>query len=124
MEKAKIVVMEDNEDQRLFLRNILKKNGHSVVAEAVNRAAALALLDEINQGELECDAIILDGNLTKGAVDCRDAQDVNDKRKELGIRIPLIGFSHLSLSELGIVTPDFDTKKDREKVISIIKNQL
>lgn len=95
MEKAKIVVMEDNEDQRLFLRNILKKNGHSVVAEAVNRAAALALLDEINQGELECDAIILDGNLTKGAVDCRDAQDVNDKRKELGIKIPLIGFSHL-----------------------------
>ena len=121
MENCKIAIIEDSSDHILFARHRLEKEGHSVIAEAANLFAALILLDQIDQG-LSCDAILLDGNLSAGRKDYQDAREINDRYKELGLKVPIIGYSSGSLADLGIVKEDFDTKKNIDKMIRIVNS--
>lgn len=119
MEKARVAIIEDAESFRELARIALEHHGHSVIAEAKDVPSAFALLEEIKHG-LVCDVILLDGNLTKGPTDFKDAHSIFEKYKKLELETPIIGYSSGSLAEEGIVSSKFDSRKSTSDMLKMI----
>jgi CheY-like chemotaxis protein len=62
MKNAKIFLVEDNKNDANSLKKLLSIKGHFVVAEAVNREAALMIINSGRLEELHVNVAIIDGN--------------------------------------------------------------
>jgi len=96
VENARIALIEDNEGLRQTLSNILSLE-HTITGEAGTLPEALELVDEIADGNVECDILITDYNLTSGVSSCEDGQAITERAaeriKRSGLPLFLIGYS-------------------------------
>jgi hypothetical protein len=102
MKKARIALFEDEPHTREEVGFLLDILGHGVAVEASTVEESLDVLSRIATGEVSVDAIALDGNLGPRKYDCADAKTIYGKMQELGLMIPIIGFSGYDLAEHGI----------------------
>ncbi len=102
MESARVLVIEDDDGIRDSLQRYLALGQHIVKREAATLLAALAAIDDMHQGSLDCNVIILDGNLRPGLTDGSDAKDVLERVKNTGITAKIIGLSGNSMKNYGL----------------------
>lgn len=92
VERARVVIVDDQEPIREGLKMILGSQGHEVIGEAGDMTGATDLIDKLEQGEV--DAVFLDGNLTPGEHDSREGATLaNLVRDKFGGRVAIIGIS-------------------------------
>jgi DNA-binding NtrC family response regulator len=66
--KARIVIVDDNQDVREAMKTLLSAFGHRVVETADSPANASKLIEQMQQGKPEpVDVLLVDGNLTPRA---------------------------------------------------------
>lgn len=107
MEGARVALIEDREQMRRMMRLLLEDNGHEVVAEASDLDEALALVDDMADGVVEADVVLLDGNLQPATDTGEDARRVSERLQNRGVTTAVLGFSLSSMERYGIqVTAD------------------
>ena len=106
-ENAKIAWFEDDEDTLKYLGAYLERRGHKVIATAKNEEEAEELIDRIIEGELELDAIIMDGRLVKDSK-INHGKKYSTILKNHGVETTVIGYSgdpapwsHIEIDKLG-----------------------
>jgi len=112
MENAPVGIIEDNAAIRHATKRFLElTSSHRVISEASTLQEGLAMVDAIARGELDCQVLVLDGNLDSTQVDGSDARAIVERVRahELGVKI--IGFSGYSMQRLGVEV-DIDLGKD------------
>ena len=112
MDHARVAVFEDDTVIRHLVSAMLEGSNHTVVAEASTVDDALAVIDLARSGELEIDAVLLDGNLNADTVTCEDARRIAQTIKDFGLATKIIGLSAYELSRFGIPV-DCDLTKGR-----------
>jgi len=96
MEKANVVIIEDNGQMRNLVKRCLETHGHLITGEAATLHDGLTLLDSIANGDLDADAILLDGNLTPNGHSGNDARLLIERIRETGVlHLKLSGSLHL-----------------------------
>jgi CheY-like chemotaxis protein len=121
MEKTRIVIIEDSEQIRSLAKRALIARGHLITGEAATLRDGLALLDSIASGDLEADAILLDGNLTPNDRSGNDARLLVERIIKTGITSKIIGFSGSEMSDYGVEV-DVDPGKDMASMLNAIEN--
>lgn len=107
MEGARIAVIEDREQLRQAMRLLLEHHGHEVVAEAADLDEALALVDDMADGVVKADVMLLDGNLQPATDTGEDARLISERVLNRGLAIAVLGFSLGSMHRYGVeVTAD------------------
>jgi DNA-binding response OmpR family regulator len=91
-ENAKIAWFEDDTDLLEMLSAYLKRRGHDVIRTAQNEEEAEKLIDEIIEGELELDAIIMDGRLIRDSKK-NHGSEYSEILRAHGIETTIIGYS-------------------------------
>lgn len=91
---------------------ILDSGQHEMAAQAETVEEALAIVEDMQQGNLEVDAVLLDGNLDSYQVHCDDAKRIALAMKEAGLTTPIVGISAYELQKIGIPV-DVDITKTR-----------
>src|ERR1044072_8583260 len=117
MEAGRVVIFEDD---RFFseraARIIQADSTHTVVATADTLDGALEVVVQMATGELERDAVVLDGNLTPDATDGFDARAIAQAIRSAALSVKLVGFSLGRMSTYG-VDVDVDLGKQNTRDI-------
>lgn len=126
MEKAKLVLIEDDPSHIHLVNEWMKIKQHKIISTATTLPEAITIIDAINIGSIETpDAIILDGHLSIDAYMCSDAKAVFERYKRYGMTIPIIGYSSIYLCENGIEIDDrFDLGKNPKELLRVIDTYL
>ena len=111
MEGARVVVFEDNDRLREHACLELENHEHQVTAYAKTLRQALAVVEDIADGEIQADVVLLDGNLGGENRDCYDARQICQRMQERGVAAKVIGFSAGDMRMHG-VDVDFDSQKN------------
>lgn len=119
----KLVHFEDNKNFRESVASSLKiSSSHSVEGEAEDVDGAKAVLDQINDGSLEADGVLLDGNLN-GASTGQDAHEITGYIRDRNIPILVIGLGGKAMEAWGVEV-DADVPKDDDfsigKLIAVL----
>lgn len=77
MERAKVILVEDNPRISELVAQELERHGHTVAATLATRKEALAHIDKSFQNGIVYDAAIVDGNLGEGALFNEDADIIS-----------------------------------------------
>lgn len=123
MEHARIALFEDQDAIRQMVIAVLGNTTHEVVAEAKTVNEALDVVQQVENGDIKIDVVMLDGNLDGGRTDCTDALKIATDIKKRGIPAVIIGFSTYQLQGMGIPV-DFDLTKLNAVDIGQIINEL
>jgi DNA-binding NtrC family response regulator len=91
MEKARIIIIEDNPDLRLMCKENLEIRNHKIIGEAGSLSAAQALVDSLNPDDV--DIAIVDGNLTPKTDTGDDGEKVTTEIHEKLPGVTVIGWS-------------------------------
>jgi CheY-like chemotaxis protein len=115
MERARLVVFEDDTSHQQLIEEVALIYGHEVVLGVDSLRFALEALQLITEQRLKIDAYILDANLGADR-DGRDARLIAQRMNELGLPGLRIGYS----AEPYPVPVDFDAQKDAFKAMDFI----
>lgn len=113
MRNGQVVHFEDNQPFADLIREGLEKFGggrHQVVGGAADLAGSLAVLDQIDSGELAANIVMFDGNLSLGSLSGSDARVIKERVDALGLAVRAISCGSLYAAELGIEV-DVDLRK-------------
>jgi CheY-like chemotaxis protein len=126
MEKAKVAIFEDNESLRaLYTQHLLtSEQGHVVAAEAGTLSESYDVLDQIDAGYLEVDAIILDGNLSPNDTSGNDAREIVKRVKKLPNRPIIFGMSAEPMEKYGIEVDRDISKRELAQAMGRIVSYL
>lgn len=114
MQEARILHCEDSEAVQKVVELLLAIRGvHRVIATAESLADALNRLEDIKDGRLDANVILLDGQL-RGGMWQNHPKVLLAKYREIGLRIPIIGLSMDGLADKGLVVGE-DIAADIEK---------
>lgn len=95
MEVGKVAIFEDDphfsERAARFIE--MGESPHTVVATANTLDGALEVVGQIAEGELECNVVVLDGNLTPETADGRDARTITAAIRDAKLPVKIVGFS-------------------------------
>lgn len=118
MEKARIVVFEDNAEIKKLLNLAISETSHQIIAEAETRQEAEVIIDRLccPEDELKADAILMDGNLRESPGHGEDASYLAELIKVRKISSVIIGFSANSLS----YNPNIDIDFGKSNLLQII----
>jgi hypothetical protein len=118
MEKANVVLIEDGHDHRELVQRHIDVSDHEITREATTFEEGMAVIDEIANGEVPCDVVILDGNLDPSLPkDYRHARALLGKMRELQLNVKIIGFASYKLSKFDI---DVDADLDKTEAAQLI----
>lgn len=101
-------MVEDAYFAREAVRRKLADTSHMLVREAATLQDAVTAIDDIAGDELDCDVVLLDGDLDMRTPGARHpypgyaASMVVSRIREHGLGLKVVGFSANSLTELGI----------------------
>lgn len=102
MENAQVAVFEDKTELYEVIETVLNDAGHAITAVADNLDVALEKLRLIKSGDIDCDIIILDGNLRAGMYCGSHAMEIVEFIEENDIDVQVIGFSADPMSDYDI----------------------
>jgi|GEM_PF-3033994 len=122
MEHASVLLVEDNPASQEAVRDVLENSGHQLLKPVDTREKALEALDLIKDGALDCEVVILDGNLSRRSTNGEDARVIADRIRELKLPLKIIGFSIIDMSSYGIEVDADPTKDGYEQIPNIIDN--
>lgn len=111
LERINLVLIEDDAEVTDAFKHFAEVRGHSVTATADSLERAMIVVDGISRSEILADVVTLDANLSSSQKDGTDAQQIVNHMKELGVSVPIIGFSSISMESYGIDV-DYDVGKD------------
>lgn len=123
MDNAKILLAEDNEMERYYVKKALRGSGHEVVREAEDLQTTIDALEDIRDGNLDCDVLILDGNLSRDSRQCADAKIVTELARAYNLGLRIVGFSTYSMTSLGIPV-DIDPGKGQLDSLAAVLDTL
>ncbi len=106
MENARIAVFEDSKVIRHLLKQVVEKNGHSVIAEAAELHTAVEVVNTY-----DFDVAIVDGNLDTDRIDCSDGKDIISELRSKRPETAIIWFSSIP-AETVHADYDADAGKD------------
>lgn len=115
MENGNVVIFEDHESLRRVTAQYVQHLGHTVTAEAATLDSALETVAAIAKGDVACDAVILDGNLSHGDTSGDDAAVIAARLRQLQEPVKIIGYSQRPMCDYG-VRVDFDTRKSIDRL--------
>jgi CheY-like chemotaxis protein len=93
MENAKILIVDDRPDIPKRVGMVLMGSGHEISSVAATRHEAYQRLKEIKDGILDCNVVLLDGNLHSDSTNAEDAEAISQHIEEEGVPVRVIGFS-------------------------------
>ena len=94
MDKARVVVFEDEPNIRHLLRIFLENEGHEVVGEAYDATTSRERLDDLANGTIEAEIGIVDNNLSgQGGSGNEDGAAICREVKERHLQLKTIIFS-------------------------------
>lgn len=102
MENAKILLAEDDEFVRRVVRRNFEDSTHEIVREESTLHGTIQALEDIRDGHLECDVLLLDGNLSRDSRDCADARIVVDLAHAYELGVKIVSISGMHMPDLGI----------------------
>lgn len=110
MEGARVVIIEDDEEIRGFIRYYVEREGHIVTEEAGTLDEAFNVIDRVESGDVKCNVLCVDGSLASGAGGVEDGRAVVEdvRHRKLGVKI--VGFS------ANLMKTDFKLDIDAEVV--------
>ncbi len=121
MENAKVVVMEDDPEWRGLVRDRLGDSPHVITREATNLEEALTAIDEMASGELKCDVVILDANLSPDSpLDGCDGLAISAKLQGHNLGVMVLGFSSTYMRDYGIQVDEDPTKLGLTDIPTVI----
>lgn len=123
MDNARVCVAEDNEFERHYIRKALAGSGHEIVRENDTLDGTLQTLEDIRDGRLACDVLLLDGNLSPDSRDCADAKIVTELARAYNLGIKIVGFSTYRMSRYG-VDVDVDPGKHQTDYLAAVIDTL
>ena len=91
MDKAKIIIIEDNPVMRSLCRRNMEFRGRKIIGEAGTLATAHELIDSLKPDEV--DIAIVDGNLTSSTDTGNDGAEVTSAIHEKLPGVTVIGWS-------------------------------
>lgn len=118
MERARILLIEDAVHMHEIVQLMLLGSGHEIRQTATTRDEALTHIDHIKDRELDCNVVILDGNLSPGSKNGEDAIVISRRICELELPVKVIGFSANSMPPE--VTVHADLSKLRADDLSVV----
>lgn len=102
MENAKILLAEDDENVRHVIRKNFADSTHEIVREEATLHGTIQAIEDIRDGRLECDVMLLDGNLSRDSRDCEDARIVVDLAHAYELGVKIVSISSMHMPDLGI----------------------
>ena len=121
---ARVGLFENDQNMLFLAKWGIQQEGHVLVPEAVaeTKPKALEVIEGLALGRIAIDVLVLDGNLTEGATDGDDAIEIAARMHDLGVLLPVIGFSSRPFAHYDITVARDAGKKPAElgKVISSI----
>jgi CheY-like chemotaxis protein len=123
MEHAKVLLIEDAPHFQMLVGMMLEGSGHEVCDTAETRESALEKLKLINERKLNCNVVILDGNLSGHRTNGEDAQIIAKCIHDLGLPVRIIGFSASFMHEYNVKV-DADVRKEGASQLVDIIDEL
>lgn len=123
MENARVMIVDDNVWERRLVGKALVGSGHEVVHETDSLNSTLNALEDIRDGRLECDAIVLDGNLDRTSRHCADAKIVASLARAYELNVKLIGHSTYDMLAMGVEL-DSDPGKHQTHLLPEVLDNL
>lgn len=112
MEHGRIAIVEDDEKFATQVADYIERfSTHQVVVVSHSLPDVLGLIDRMAEGQIDIDAMTLDGNLRRGHYDCADARRIVDTMRLRGLTTKIIGYSGQHLADFGIPV-DVDLTKN------------
>lgn len=116
MTGKRIVHFEDDADWQEIVREAVEASSHELVAQADTLTGSLAVLDQMQSGEIDADVVILGGNLSDRGFFVKaageDPAEIMRAITEKGLRVITVGLAGLAMEEYGIEV-DIDITKVR-----------
>jgi CheY-like chemotaxis protein len=103
MEKARVLLIEDNKDVRDFVGVLLSASGHEVVGTAETYAQAIDLIGRVAAGHVKVDVIVLDGQLQDPEGTNMTIADIAQEIMDQQVQAVGIGFSSFEMGRFGVV---------------------
>lgn len=114
MQEAKIAHIDDHNDFRRYIRDLLESENHQVTADAVDRKSSEQLMEFLRLGVVEAHLVILDGDIKNISGD-----EIAPQIREIG-GIAIIG---LSARTHGVAGVDINIpKEDASTLLGVIRD--
>lgn len=120
-----VAVIEDKPEIIEQVEFFLDRSGYEVAATASNMSEALALIQNIGEGALKCDVIVLDANLSAQRNCGMDAKIITDEIRRHKIGAYVLGFSGSAMADYAHdIKVDADVRKKPHNIVQTIDELL
>lgn len=117
MEKARVIIVEDNVRALEATARLITSHGHTVVEAATSHSEAVLAIVKLESGELAANAIVLDDRLGADGPRAQEIIAMITAINGLRQRIAIIGFSGDSMAAMDV---DVDTNKNPIEVVNYL----